>query len=274
MPVSHAKSDLDKYVENLSKLQAIREFIGGKVDLPQICVVGDQSSGKSSMLEGLTGINLPVGAGVCTRNPILTHCRRDETLSKDVYEVQIPPWFAATRGRAFGTVGGAGVKTALDDLQKSESSPSPMDLGEYDADTPGAYEQVDIFELAEIVRAIQGQNLDRQENPIVSSQEIRIRATGPNQMDLVVIDLPGIINADEGRDTTRELICNYIEKPQTLILLVSEAKQDEQLASAVDLAKKFDPHLLRTMRILTKFDIFDSDLAKEVYYRFFFDLSF
>eukprot|EP00966_Prymnesium_polylepis_P015646 361595-Prymnesium_polylepis.1 len=49
---------------------------------------------------------------------------------------------------------------------------------------------------------------------------------------------------------------------QTLILLVSEAKQDEELTSAIELAKEVDPEGVRTMRILTKFDTFDSDEAK------------
>ena len=40
--------------------------------LPQIVVVGSQSSGKSSVLESLVGRDfLPRGAGMCTRRPLL-----------------------------------------------------------------------------------------------------------------------------------------------------------------------------------------------------------
>ncbi|KAF8034732.1 hypothetical protein BT93_C0904 [Corymbia citriodora subsp. variegata] len=39
--------------------------------LPTIVVVGDQSSGKSSVLESLAGINLPWGRGICTRVPLI-----------------------------------------------------------------------------------------------------------------------------------------------------------------------------------------------------------
>jgi interferon-induced GTP-binding protein Mx len=38
--------------------------------MPQICVMGDQSSGKSSVLEALSGIPFPRGAGLVTRCPI------------------------------------------------------------------------------------------------------------------------------------------------------------------------------------------------------------
>ena len=34
-----------------------------EIDLPKIVVVGDQSSGKSSVLESITGISLPRGTG-------------------------------------------------------------------------------------------------------------------------------------------------------------------------------------------------------------------
>jgi hypothetical protein len=41
--------------------------IGDSVDLPQIVAVGEQSSGKSSVLEGLTGLPFPRNFGLCTR---------------------------------------------------------------------------------------------------------------------------------------------------------------------------------------------------------------
>lgn len=41
--------------------------VGEQIDLPQIVVVGDQSSGKSSVLEGLIKKPLPRDSGLCTR---------------------------------------------------------------------------------------------------------------------------------------------------------------------------------------------------------------
>ena len=41
------------------------------VKLPTIVVVGDQSHGKSSVLESLAGIDLPRGMGVVTRVPLI-----------------------------------------------------------------------------------------------------------------------------------------------------------------------------------------------------------
>jgi hypothetical protein len=49
--------------------------VGDYIDLPQIVVVGDQSSGKSSVLEGLTDLSFPQDSGLCTRFATLTFQR-------------------------------------------------------------------------------------------------------------------------------------------------------------------------------------------------------
>ncbi|KAM7505469.1 hypothetical protein LguiB_004373 [Lonicera macranthoides] len=54
-------------VDKLRQLNVMQEGI----QLPTIVVVGDQSSGKSSVLESLAGINLPRGLGICTRVPLI-----------------------------------------------------------------------------------------------------------------------------------------------------------------------------------------------------------
>ena len=41
--------------------------VGEYIALPQLVVVGDQSSGKSSVLEGLTNLPFPRDSGLCTR---------------------------------------------------------------------------------------------------------------------------------------------------------------------------------------------------------------
>ena len=49
------------------------------LNLPTIAVVGDQSSGKSSVLEALSGIELPRGQNIVTRCPlVLRMCNSDK----------------------------------------------------------------------------------------------------------------------------------------------------------------------------------------------------
>ena len=44
--------------------------------LPAIAVIGDQSSGKSSVLEALSGVALPRGSGIVTRCPLVLKLRK------------------------------------------------------------------------------------------------------------------------------------------------------------------------------------------------------
>ncbi|CAA0812172.1 Putative dynamin-related protein 4A [Striga hermonthica] len=60
-------------VDRLRKLNVVQEGI----KLPTIVVVGDQSAGKSSVLESLAGISLPRGEGTCTRVPLIM-CLRNQ----------------------------------------------------------------------------------------------------------------------------------------------------------------------------------------------------
>ena len=51
-------------LDKIDKLFACN--MGEYISLPQLVVVGDQSSGKSSVLEGLTQLPFPCDSGLCT----------------------------------------------------------------------------------------------------------------------------------------------------------------------------------------------------------------
>lgn len=58
----------------VNRLQDIFSLVGSQstIDLPQVAVVGSQSSGKSSVLESLVGRDfLPRGNDICTRRPLV-----------------------------------------------------------------------------------------------------------------------------------------------------------------------------------------------------------
>ena len=57
--------------------------------MPRICVIGDQSSGKSSLLCTLAeGIEFPTAHSLCTKAPIVVHSRRGE---EEKIEVRASP---------------------------------------------------------------------------------------------------------------------------------------------------------------------------------------
>lgn len=68
-------------VDRLRQLQVMKEGI----QLPTIVVVGDQSSGKSSVLESLACINLPRGDGICTRVPLIMRLKHHPSLVPVIY---------------------------------------------------------------------------------------------------------------------------------------------------------------------------------------------
>lgn len=69
----------------LDTFDKIRETLKFEdIEVPKIVVVGDQSSGKSSVLESITGINLPRGGGTVTKCPIIIQIRNVKD-SKEEY---------------------------------------------------------------------------------------------------------------------------------------------------------------------------------------------
>ena len=64
---------MNNLIPIINKLQDVFNAIGeSPIDLPQIVVIGSQSSGKSSVLESIVGREfLPRGTGVVTRRPLV-----------------------------------------------------------------------------------------------------------------------------------------------------------------------------------------------------------
>ena len=115
-----AKSNIDRYdssggladpvlLEKIDKLFACN--VGDYIDLPQLVVVGDQSSGKSSVLEGLTGLPFPRDSGLCTRFATQITFRRTAV---DVVAVSLIPAKDASTERVEAIQGWA--KTDLQSL--------------------------------------------------------------------------------------------------------------------------------------------------------------
>jgi ABC-type cobalamin/Fe3+-siderophores transport system ATPase subunit len=92
--------------------------VGDYISLPQMVVVGDQSSGKSSVLEGLSGLPFPRDSSLCTRFATQIMSRRAKTTSISVSIIpasnvdedhkektklgQRPAWRSWTRHRLHG----------------------------------------------------------------------------------------------------------------------------------------------------------------------------
>ena len=71
---------MERLIPILNKLQDVTAQCKLAIELPQIVVVGSQSSGKSSVLESLVGRDfLPRGSGIVTRRPLILQLRKEDT---------------------------------------------------------------------------------------------------------------------------------------------------------------------------------------------------
>ena len=82
----------DKFKENIGSLldefDNVRDLLKGtKIEVPTIIAIGDQSSGKSSLLDSISGIYLPKGNGRVTLCPIQIQMRKKDKYNKSNYAI-------------------------------------------------------------------------------------------------------------------------------------------------------------------------------------------
>ncbi|KAJ3027153.1 UNVERIFIED_CONTAM: vacuolar protein sorting-associated protein 1 [Siphonaria sp. JEL0065] len=230
-------------IQTINKLQDAFNTVNvaNPIDLPQIAVVGSQSSGKSSVLENIVGRDfLPRGSGIVTRRPLVL-----QLINKP-----------NSKGEVGGVAGHADGKT---------TTATPSKSGEIDEwgeflHIPGK-KFTDFNEIrAEIERETENKV---GKNAGVSPQPINLRIYSPNVLTLTLIDLPGLTKVavgDQPKDIERlikDMIMKFITKPNCIILSVTAANTDLANSDGLKLAREVDPEGVRTIGVLTKIDLMD-----------------
>ena len=220
--------------------------------LPKICVVGDQSTGKSSLIEGISAIKVPRGEDACTRCPL-------ELILQDSHG----PWKCIlTIVIKYKYTSGA---TNL------EVSP----LGPWSGkDTPELHHFVEIEDKSELPMWLRRAQLailnplddlqnyrDRdipQEVPQVpfSPNFIRLDISGPGTPNLSFYDLPGVIVQDRQQyvpQLIQRLVCEYVSAPNSLVLYTLPMNNDVANSNAGAIVKEMKADN-RTLGVITKPD--------------------
>ncbi|RDL37477.1 uncharacterized protein BP5553_04910 [Venustampulla echinocandica] len=232
--------------DEIDKLR--RSGISDHVSLPQIAVCGDQSSGKSSCLEAISGIPFPRKDTLCTRFATELVLRKSPTESVVVVKDSRVDRTAVTQSQQ---------------RSKKES----QELANFQYTLESFDELPALIESAKVVLG-----LDKPGSG-VSSDILRIEISGPTRPHLTVVDLPGLIHAkndnedDEDVDeVVSELVHSYMRRPRTIILAVVSALNDCALQAVLKRVKAVDPHGRRTMGLITKPDTLfkDSESEKDV----------
>lgn len=221
----------------VNKLQDVFTTVGvnNPIDLPQIVVVGSQSSGKSSVLENIVGRDfLPRGSGIVTRRPL-------------VLQLINRPATGETNGTSEEVEGTTDKAANVDEW------------GEF-LHIPGQkfYDFNKIRdEIARETEAKVGRNAG------ISPAPINLRIYSPNVLTLTLVDLPGLTRVpvgDQPRDIERQIkdmILKYITKSNAIILAVTAANIDLANSDGLKLAREVDPEGQRTIGVLTKVDLMD-----------------
>ena len=227
----------------LEQIAALRaRGVGDHVDLPQLVVCGDQSAGKSSVLEGLTGLPFPRQDGVCTKFPteiILQHT----TGEHDIHAAILPSSTSTDNCR--------------DALQNYKRR-----LADFTA-----LPQV-ISEVGSLM-GVRGFG-DIIDGPAFSESVLRIEVSGPVGLHLTVVDLPGLISVpneeqtDEDVKTVHRLVENYISNPRTIILAVVQAGNDIANQTIIRKSREVDKAGQRTVGITTKPDLINEGSVKRI----------
>ncbi|KAH3682055.1 hypothetical protein WICPIJ_006975 [Wickerhamomyces pijperi] len=236
-------------IATINKLQDALAPLGGgsssPVDLPQITVVGSQSSGKSSVLENIVGRDfLPRGTGIVTRRPLVLQ-------------------LVNRRSNKPATANG-GELLSLDDTSnkaeaKSQSEDNAEEWGEF-LHLPGQK----FFNFDEIRQEIvKATDTETGGNLGISANPINLRIYSPHVLTLTLVDLPGLTKVpvgDQPKDIEkqiRDMILKFISKPNAIILSVNGANQDLANSDGLKLAREVDPEGSRTIGVLTKVDLMD-----------------
>jgi len=204
----------------INKLQDVFNAVGGeKIDLPQITVVGSQSSGKSSVLEHVVGRDfLPRGSGIVTRRPLILQLI-------NIPQVQDPQ----------GTEWGEFLhkpNTRFYDFDKIRQEI------EVDTDRIAGHRGISPEPIRLRIYSPNVLNLTLVDLPGVTKIAV----------DKQDVNLPKKIE---------ELILSYISNPNAIILAVTAANTDMANSDGILLAKRVDPEGYRTIGVLTKIDIMD-----------------
>ncbi|XP_070645911.1 dynamin-1-like protein isoform X6 [Bos indicus] len=248
---------MEALIPVINKLQDVFNTVGADIiQLPQIVVVGTQSSGKSSVLESLVGRDLlPRGTGIVTRRPLilqLVHVSPEDK-RKTTGEENDPATWKNSRHLSKASARGT-------DLLLETTGVEAEEWGKFLHTKNKLYTDFDEIrqEIENETERISGNNKG------VSPEPIHLKIFSPNVVNLTLVDLPGMTKVpvgDQPKDIElqiRELILRFISNPNSIILAVTAANTDMATSEALKISREVDPDGRRTLAVITKLDLMDA----------------
>jgi GTP-binding protein EngB required for normal cell division len=203
-------------------IDALQSFGAGELSIPQLIIVGGQSSGKSSLLQSLTGIPFPVDSGCCTRFPTRIVSRRTEPDSDDSFRITIDP----------AEVDVPGLDPASDNIRNYECSGKIL--------TKERFAKV-IEEISSEFMGLRTGLGDDRKNFV--AEVLKVELSGPQRSYFSILDLPGTFqNASMVNETDQvkveNMVKEYMNNVDNIVICVVDAPTDFDRQEILRLAKK------------------------------------
>lgn len=212
---------MERLIPVINKLQDVFNTVGREsIQLPQIAVIGTQSTGKSSVLENIVGRDfLPRGSGIVTRRPLV---------------LQLVHISQAEAGESWGW-----GKFLHDDDKRIED-----------------FSQIRSHISSETDR-LAGTNKGIVNDPI-RLRIFSPYVLNLTLIDLPGITRVPVGDQPEDIETQiRSMVLEYISNPKCIILAVHAANTDLATSESLKLAREVDPEGDRTLAVCTKLDLMD-----------------
>uniref|UniRef100_A0A914C911 Dynamin-type G domain-containing protein n=1 Tax=Acrobeloides nanus TaxID=290746 RepID=A0A914C911_9BILA len=217
---------MEELIPVINNVQDVFNKVGvpREIQFPRFVVVGAQSVGKSSVLEGIVRKEfLPRGQGIVTRTPLelrLIHTPKDapQRLAKNIQD----DWVEFEHKDK--------IFTDFNEVQQ---------------------------EIKDRTVALAGSNKN------ITDEPIKLTIYSERVVNLTLVDLPGLTKnkvgdqPDDIKSRIEQLVLSYITEKNTLILAVSQATNDLANSEAIEIAMRpsVDPTCERTLVVLTQLDL-------------------
>ncbi|ELQ75421.1 Vacuolar sorting protein VPS1, dynamin [Trachipleistophora hominis] len=253
---------LPPHITKLIKLQQILQPTT-RIELPQIIVIGPQSSGKSSVLERIIGHDLlPKGEDLVTRCPIVINLRN----------AGVNYWECNDKENMEN---GRGNTSELCESSVHSGSSTGNACGSIDSRKKGRNDRVtkeyavfadsnDVYDLSLVKEELKRRMVvlcgNRKE---ISSQQIVVTLYLRKTVNITLVDLPGLTKVPVGAQPNEieqiidDLNMSYCKNNNSIILAVINGCVDLVNSESLKIARLCDPGYTRTMGVVTKLDLVD-----------------
>ncbi|OJD36578.1 dynamin family protein [Diplodia corticola] len=235
-------------------------------DTPKIVVIGDQSTGKSSVINAISGIQVPRSSGTCTRCPMqITLTENKEVNARWRCDVSLRREFFYEASH----------------ITYPPSEKPPPFFPWQENDPPETMHFKTVFnkkDLQRVIKQAQLATLNPGSDPMTfvplqpstdigggqyqvefSPNLVCLDISAPGLPNLSFYDLPGVISQTENLGDlsliklVKQLVKRYVSKDNALVLLACSMENDIQNSSSAGLLRKYGA-IDRCLGILTKPD--------------------